>query len=163
MMHRLNPARHLMPQAVFVVTGAAGGVHAGMTACWVVRVSHRPPLYAVAIHHGSQTRDVVAEGKCFCIHILRADQVDLARRFGSVSGRDVDKFAGLAWRTGAGGAPVLQDAMAFLDCHVVSAGEVGDHTLFVGRLVDEGVLREAPALIFRPADFADIGQSGEEE
>jgi flavin reductase (DIM6/NTAB) family NADH-FMN oxidoreductase RutF len=152
-----------MPQAVFVVTGAAGSVRAGMTACWVVRVSHRPPLYAVAIHHSSQTRDVVAEGNCFCIHILRADQVDLARRFGSVSGRDADKFAGLAWRPGASGAPILQDVMAFLDCQVVSANEVGDHSLFVGRLVEEGVLREAGALIFRPSDFADIGQSGEEE
>jgi len=162
-MTKSSPARHLMPQAVFVVTGAAGSVKAGMTACWVVRVSHRPPLYAVAIHHGSQTRGVVAEGNCFCIHILRADQVDLARRFGAASGRDTDKFAGLAWRSGTSGAPVLQDVLAFLDCRVASVNEVGDHSLFIGRLVDEGVLGESSALVFRPADFADIGQSGEED
>jgi len=158
----VKPARYLMPQAVFVVTGAAGEKTAGMTACWVSRVSHRPPLFAVAIHHGSHTRDVVAAGGCFCIHILCRDQVDLARRFGSVSGQQVDKLAGIPWRRGESGAPVLEGVLAYLDCRVVHQFEVGDHTLFVGELVDEGVFREAEALLFRPEDYADIGQAGDE-
>lgn len=158
----MKPARYLMPQAVFVITGAGKGTTAAMTACWVSRVSHRPPLFAVAIHHGSHTRDVVAGGRCFCIHILRSDQVELARRLGSVSGHEVDKLAGLAWRRGRSGAPVLEDVLAYLDCRVVEQFEVGDHSLFVGELVSEGVFREADPLYFRPEDYADIGQVGDE-
>ncbi len=158
----MKPARYLMPQAVFLVTGAAGDETGGMTACWVSRVSHRPPLFAVAIHHGSHTRDVVEVGRCFCIHILCRHQVELARRFGSVSGREVDKLATVAWRRGASGAPVVQDVLAYLDCRVVSQFEVGDHTLFVGELVEEGVFRETEPLLFRPEDYADIGQAGDE-
>jgi len=158
----VKPARYLMPQAVFVVTGAAGEETAGMTACWVSRVSHRPPLFAVAIHHGSHTRGVVADGGCFCIHILCHNQVDLARRFGSVTGQQVDKLARIAWRRGESGAPVLEDVLGYLDCRVVDRFEVGDHTLFVGELVDEGVFRRTVPLLFRPEDYADIGQAGDE-
>lgn len=159
----MKPARYLMPQAVFVVTGAAGEKTAGMTACWVTRVSHRPPLFAVAIHHGSHTRDVVAAGGCFCIHILRHDQVGLARRFGSVSGRETDKLAGIPWRRGKSGAPVVEGVLAYLDCRLVSQFEVGDHSVFVGHLVDEGVFADTQPLLFRPEDYADIGQAGDEE
>jgi len=159
----LKPARHLMPQFVFVITGADGSRLAGMTACWVARISHRPVLYGVAIHHGSHTREVVHDGGCFCIHILGHDQVGLARRFGSVSGFAANKFEGVAWRRGTSGAPVLLDPPAYLDCRVVREVEAGDHTLFVGELVDEGVNRETEPLRHRPEDYADIGQSGEED
>ncbi|MCL6450095.1 MAG: flavin reductase family protein [Acetobacteraceae bacterium] len=149
----MRAPRDLVSQGVFIVTSAAGSQTAGMTACWVTRLSCRPAWFGVAMHHGSHTREVVLAGGCFCLNIPASDQAGLARHFGRVSGRHTDKLRGLAWRPGPTGAPVLLEVAAYIDCRLVGQVEVGDHTLLIGELVEEGVLRKARPLPFRPRDY----------
>ena len=67
-------------------------------------------------------------------------------RFGLQSGRDVDKFAGLAFRTGATGSPLLPEALAWFDCRVESRMDSGDRTIYLAAVVDGRLERTAPPL-----------------
>ncbi|MFX5808988.1 flavin reductase family protein, partial [Acinetobacter baumannii] len=72
-----------------------------------------------------------SQGTHYAINILAADQKDLAQRFAT---RDIDRFAGVSWREGAGGAPVLDGTVACFECANRSQYEEGDHVIFVGEV-----------------------------
>jgi flavin reductase (DIM6/NTAB) family NADH-FMN oxidoreductase RutF len=67
----------------------------------------------------------------FVVNVLRATQTGLSHRFATRGG---DKFDGIAWEPGLGGAPVLRDMLATFECETASATEGGDHWLFIGRI-----------------------------
>ena len=86
--------------------------------------------------------------------MLTSGQTELARRFGFQSGRKIDKFAGLDTLAAASGAPVLPQAYAYLDLKLVHTFAAGDHTLFVGEVVEAKILHpESQPLIFKKSDF----------
>ena len=80
--------------------------------------------------------------------------MDLGKRFGFQSGRRVDKFAGLKFTTAATGSPILPQAYAFFDLKLVDTFPAGDHTLFVGEVVEAKIFHpEIHPLIFSKEDF----------
>lgn len=131
---------------VTVVTARdADGRLIGLTANSFNSVSLEPPLvlWSLALRAGSMP--VFARGSHYAINILAADQVELAERFAS---KNVDRFAGVAWRPGLAGAPVLEGAAAVFECFNRSQYEEGDHVIFVGE-VEHCTRREgASPLIF---------------
>ncbi len=134
---------------VTVVTSrdAAGGTPCGLTVNTVTSVSLRPTLVLVCVEQGADSHDCIRGSGYFAINILTSDQERLSRRF---AGWDVDeKFAGVAYRTEATGAPILEDAMGWLDCRVRADYPGGDHTIFVGEVVAGDVRDEAPLIYFR--------------
>jgi len=139
---------------VYVVTTRLGDKVNGMTAAWVSQVSLKPLLVMVSIAPPRYTHDLIKESGIFAINVLTPAQVDLGKRFGYKSGRKVDKFAGLEWAAAATGAPILPQAYAYLDCKVAHAYDAGDHTLFVGEVVDAKILHpQAQPLMFKKSDF----------
>ncbi len=130
----------------FVVTTAANDGKNGMTAAWVTRVSHAPPLILVSVGKKRYTHELIVKGKRFCLNILAEGQLDVAKNFGFSSGRETDKFEGIPHRIGKSGCPVLEGVAGFLDCRLVSAHDAGDHTLFIGEVVDCGFSGKKPIL-----------------
>lgn len=111
----------------------------GLTANAVASVSLEPALVLACIEHDADSHDCIREAGVFSINVLDSSQERLARRF---STWEVDtKFEGLAFRTEVTGAPILTDALAWVDCRVWAAYPGGDHTIFVGEVVagDAGV------------------------
>jgi flavin reductase (DIM6/NTAB) family NADH-FMN oxidoreductase RutF len=139
---------------VYVVTTKAGDKVNGMTASWVSQVSLKPLLVMVSIAPPRYTHDLIEESGIFALNVLTPAQVDLGKRFGYKSGRKVNKFAGLEWTAAATGAPILPQAYAYLDCKLVDTFTAGDHTLFVGEVVDAKILHpQAQPLVFKKSDF----------
>ena len=79
--------------------------------------------------------------------------MELAKLFGFKSGKQVKKFEGVKYERKVTGAPILIDAIAYLDCKVVSETTAGDHTIFVGEVVDAKICSEEEPLIYRTSDF----------
>ena len=139
---------------VYVITTRLGDRINGMTASWVSQVSLSPLLLMVSIAPARYTHDLIKESGVFAVNVLTTEQVDLGKRFGLQSGRRVDKFAGLDYLTAATGSPILPQAYAFFDVQVVDTFPAGDHTLFVGKVMEGKILNpEMHPLVFSKKDF----------
>ncbi len=134
---------------VITVPTADGGVH-GMTASAFCSVSLRPPLVLVCVDHLAETYLHLRERCCFGVSVLKQEQQALSEFFADPERNpDAAYRLGIAYRQMSSGMPVLEDALARLDCSVVDSHPAGDHTIFVGR-VNEVVLDEGvPLLYFR--------------
>jgi len=150
---KIGEALKKILNGVYIIGARQGERINGMTAVWVTRLSFKPQLVGVAIGHSRFTHPMIEESGVFSISVLGPGQVDLARHFGFKSGRDTDKFSGISHMTKVTGAPILKDALAYLDCKVVSQHETGDHTFFVGEVLDGAVCREGDAVVYRKEEI----------
>jgi flavin reductase (DIM6/NTAB) family NADH-FMN oxidoreductase RutF len=129
---------------IAVVTAESGGKANGMTAAWFTRASFNPPLVVVSVGKTRHTWGLIRKSGSFCLNVLSEEQVPLARKFGFSSGRDSDKLEGVGWKALKTGSPVIDGAAAWLDCKLIHEYEAGDHTLFVGEVVDCGSSKKKP-------------------
>jgi flavin reductase (DIM6/NTAB) family NADH-FMN oxidoreductase RutF len=124
--------RHF-PSGVTIVTIKAGEQVHGLTVSAFASVSPEPPLIAIIIDHRHRAHALLErEDAVFAANILRQNQVELANRFAWV--KDEDRFLEGNWTTAVTGAPVLADALAWLDCTVVGRHAAGTHTIYVGKV-----------------------------
>jgi flavin reductase (DIM6/NTAB) family NADH-FMN oxidoreductase RutF len=137
---------------VYVVGVARGAARDAFTAAWVTQVSFDPLLLVVSINPSNASYELL-EGGGFAVSVLQQGQLELARRFGTRSGRDEDKLAGIGWRPGRTGAPILDGALAYFDCQLAGRLPAGDHELVLGRVIDGRILDRAA----RPLTYADTG------
>ncbi len=110
------------------------------TAAWVMQVSFDPLLLALSINPEHASYPLLRAGGGFTVNVLRDSQLHLARRFGTESGREHDKLAGVEWRPGRRGAPILPESLAWLECELAGSTPAGDHELVLGRVIDGGIL-----------------------
>lgn len=144
---------HQLTLGVYVVGVADGEQRDAFTAAWVMQASFEPLLLAVSVNPQHASYPLLHAGHGFAVSVLKRGQFDLARRFGTRSGRDQDKLAGIAWRPGRNGAPILEDALAYLDCELRTSLLVGDHVIVVGRVIDGRILARGAA----PLTYAETG------
>ena len=146
-----NPqdALALFDRAAWIITAASGETRSGLVATFVNSASLVPTLprlaVGIACHH--RTWELIRASRAFAAHLVDEDACELVWRFGLASGRSVDKFAGLAWRAGQTGSPILEDALTSLDCTVEAELEIGDRTIFVGDVVSGGIHRPGVPLM----------------
>jgi flavin reductase (DIM6/NTAB) family NADH-FMN oxidoreductase RutF len=155
-----NVMRH-WPSGVTVVTVLDGGTAHGMTASAFTSVSINPPLVLVVVDKRWRSHGFLLQGRVFCVNILTEDQVDISDRFAGRQGDIADRFAGLATAVAASGAPVLTDALAWLDCRLDQHYDAGDHAIFVGRVLAVGVPHpEARPLLYHDTRYRALGHLG---
>ncbi len=117
----------------------------GLTCQSFASVSLDPPLVLFAAARASFSWPRIRRAGHFCANVLEEGQEELGRRF-AVKG--ADKFAGVGWRPGATGSPILAGCLAHVECEVEAVHEAGDHDIVVGRVVDLGVRGEGNPLLF---------------
>jgi flavin reductase (DIM6/NTAB) family NADH-FMN oxidoreductase RutF len=148
-----------LTSGVYVVGVADGAARDAFTAAWVMQVSFDPLLIALSVNTSNASYPLLVAGGGFSINVLGHGQLDHARRFGTVSGREVDKFADVSWEPAPStGSPLLIDAVAYLDCQLVERHLLGDHELIVGRVLD-GAVRWPGVLPMAYAETGDLDQS----
>lgn len=103
----------------------------GLTVNSFSAVSLEPPLVLWCLDNGSHNLAAFRQASHHAINILAADQQDLSNRFATWP---TDRFAGLAWQAGAGGAPLLAGCSASFEVANETAHLAGDHTVFIGRV-----------------------------
>jgi flavin reductase (DIM6/NTAB) family NADH-FMN oxidoreductase RutF len=145
---------HRLSYGVYVVGVGAGDRRDGFTAAWVMQVSFNPLLLAVSINPDNASYELLHASGGFTVNVLKQGQLELARRFGTRSGRSEDKLAAVGWRPGRTGGPILDQALAYFDCELMGRHRGGDHELVLGRVVDGKVLDPAGA----PLTYAETGE-----
>ena len=148
-MNEIAALFHQLTLGVYVVGVANAGQRDGFTAAWVMQVSFDPLLLALSINPANASYPLLHAGGGFAVSVLREGQLELAQRFGTRSGRDQDKLAGIRWHSGRKGAPILEDALAYFDCELSGSMRSGDHELVLGRVMDGRILaRDADPLAY---------------
>ncbi|MFJ3583880.1 flavin reductase family protein [Streptomyces sp. NPDC090127] len=117
--------------AVITALDPAEGRPVGMAVQSFSSVSLDPPLVCFCPAHTSSTWPRIRAAGRFAVNVLAADQEELCRRFAVTGG---DKFAGTAWRPGAHGAPLLDGALATVECTLDAVLDGGDHAIALGRV-----------------------------
>lgn len=122
----------------------------GLTVNAFTSVSLDPPLILVCIHREADAHDVLVHSGRFVVNLLQRDQETLALRFAK---RDpLDRFRGLELIMGSMGAPLLPDALGWLQCSVRHVYPGGDHSIIVGEVM-ECEARDASPLLFHRGDL----------
>jgi flavin reductase (DIM6/NTAB) family NADH-FMN oxidoreductase RutF len=137
------------------VVASGGEVPRGMTANSFTSVSIRPPLILVCVNRQSSLQQAVLDCGSFAVSILSARQEHVARYFADRSRpRGLAEFDAVDWtpapRTGA---PVVDGALAWLDCALAASYDGGDHTIFIGSVLASGWEPEHDALLFFSSGF----------
>ena len=125
-----------IPSGLFVVTARRGEAETGMLASWVQQCAFEPPLLTMCLRRGRDINAWLDVGSPFMVNILEDDgSTDLIVHFGRGFGLGEPAFEGLEVYRPDGAAPVLCEALAYLECRVEARHPAGDHELFVGRVV----------------------------
>jgi len=118
----------------------------GVTVSSLTSLSLNPPLILICLDHSLRTLDAVLGRGQFVINILDQRQEHLSRRFAT---REEDKFTGVAWQRGHLELPILDGALAVIECQVFATHPGGDHTIIVGEVLASAIGDGTPLLYYR--------------
>jgi flavin reductase len=155
-------AAGLFATGVTVVTATHEGVLHGMTANAFASVSLDPLLVLVCVDRDAGLHELLPLAKTFAVTVLAEDQLEDAVWFASPRRpAGCDQFDEVAWCPApVSGAPVLERGLAFFDCRLAETHEGGDHSVFLGDVVDVGLLRNAAPLLFYGGGYRRLKPAG---
>jgi flavin reductase (DIM6/NTAB) family NADH-FMN oxidoreductase RutF len=132
----VNKVTWKIPNALALIGSRAGDERNAMTASWITQLSMEPVLIGVAVDNEAITRRLIADGGSFTVNLWDATDTRVFVKFSKPAIDDGATLNGRAVHTATTGAPVFDEAVAWIDCAVRQQIELGTHTLFVGEVVD---------------------------
>ena len=139
---------------VYVVTAQHQGQINGATVAWVTPVSYDPFLIMISLANIRVTHGLVNQSGYFGLNVLGKDQVELAKHFGFTTARNTNKLEGQSFTKSEKGLPILDGVNAYIECRLVNSYPAGEHTLFVGEVVDAKKINEkSQPLVFNQEDY----------
>ena len=137
----LNRVTWKIPNALALVGSRSGDEWNGMTTSWITQVSMEPVQVAIGIDNSAMTHRLITQGQSFTVNLWSPDDTRVFVKFSKPATFDAEAMTlnGRSVRAGRTGAPIFVEAVAWLDCEVRAAHDVGTHTLFIGEVVDAGV------------------------
>jgi flavin reductase (DIM6/NTAB) family NADH-FMN oxidoreductase RutF len=135
-------ALRMIPYGMYVLTAAhPDGRVAAAAINWVTQASFEPPLVAVGVKTDSHGHALIKETGKFALNFLGKGQQATAFTFFKPAERQGDTISGQPFRAGSTGAPILTNCPAYVECTLEGTVEKGDHSVFVGKVVDAGVAK----------------------
>lgn len=144
------------PTGVVVVAASRDGRPHGMAVNSFASVSLRPPLVMFCADRSSTTWPAVRAAGGFAVSVLSEDQVAACRRFAE---KGADRFAGTPWRPTRSGHPMLDEAVAWLDCAITDVVVAGDHDIVVARVLSSLDGSSCAPLVFHGGELAGLRMS----
>lgn len=138
------------PTGVTVIAARDGAELLGMAVNSFAAVSLEPPLVLWSIRRASRSAAAFLRCGHFAVSILADDQIEVAQRFGAGA---PDRFEQVCWRSGLGGAPLIDGAIAHLECRLATTHDGGDHHVLIGEVLRHTRLPGEP-LVFAQGQYA---------
>jgi flavin reductase (DIM6/NTAB) family NADH-FMN oxidoreductase RutF len=147
-------ALRMIPYGLFVVgTRDSSGKVNAFAANWLTQASFAPPLVVLGAKAGTASCDMVNESGLFCVNVIETGGTALASKFFAHVEAEGNKFGDVEFALSPNGCPVLKDSLAYFECRVREKVELGDHTVFVGEVVEAGVQREGEPMTLAETGF----------
>ncbi|WP_334144758.1 flavin reductase family protein [Rhabdothermincola sp.] len=138
----LNRVTWKIPNALALVGSRAGDRRNAMTTSWITQLSMEPVLIGIGVDNTAVTHQLISEGGSFTVNLWDAEDTKVFVKFSKPAEDDGATLNGRPVRTATTGAPVFEDAIAWMDCAVRQAIDLGTHTLFIGEVVDAAINRD---------------------
>lgn len=143
-----------MPYGLYIVGAKAGARRNAMTVSFVSQVATNPKLIGMGVLKDAVTHGLIEAGGAFALNLIDREDKAIVRKF--VKPVEVDEAAltlnGFPFHDGRAGAPILDQAVAFIECEVRQAVDCGDHTWFVGEVVDAAFQKDEATPVLRMED-----------
>ena len=146
-----------MTYGLYILTTKRGKEINGMIASWVSQVSFSPPLVMAVIRKNRYSHKMVKESGVFALNVMAKDNSGLVNRFKAPIPEE--KFKGIEWEAKTTGAPIISETIAYMDCKLVNSIDAGDHTIFIGEIVDADTLNDGIPMTSLDSGKVYIGQS----
>lgn len=135
----INKVTWKIPNALALIGSASGEEWNAMTASWITQLSMEPVLIGVGIDNNAVTHRLITDGGSFSVNLWSPEDTRVFVKFSKPATRDGNTLNDRVTRIAVTGAPIFDEALAWMDCEVHQAINLGTHTLFVGEIVDAGI------------------------
>lgn len=150
-LHGKKKALRMFTNGMYILTSRSGESYGAATVTWVSQASFKPPLLMTAVRRDSNVFRCLAESRIAAVHLLAADQGELAKKFFTPTRASAGMINGEPFVDGKSSAPILMGTPAHVECRVLQIlDDLGDHSIVVLEVVDAEVRRDA-----RPLTIAD--------
>jgi len=131
-----------MTYGLYLITCTDGEVHNAYIANTAFQVSSQPARFAISCHKENFSSPLIQKGKSFGISVLQQDTpLEFIQKYGYQSAHKIQKFNQLNYKRGITGVPLVYDySVAWFECRMTEQVDVGTHWLFIGEVVDFGML-----------------------
>lgn len=134
----VNSVAWMIPNALTLIGSRAGDERNAMSASWVTQLAMAPVLFGVSVQWDAVTARLIRDGGSFTVNLWDATDAGAMARFAKPADVVDGAIKGRAVSDAPSGAPVFDEAVAWLDCSVVATHDLGSHILFVGELTALG-------------------------
>jgi flavin reductase (DIM6/NTAB) family NADH-FMN oxidoreductase RutF len=144
-----------MPSGLYIVGSTDGNERRnGMTLNWTTQLGFDPKLLGIAVEHEAFTHELITAGGVFSLNLLDREDRAIVRKFTKpvevdLAAKTLNDFP---YHDGTTGAPIVDQAVAYLDCKVRQSVDTGSHTLFIGEIVDCGFQKDEDTPVLRMED-----------
>ena len=135
----VNKVAWKIPNALALVGSRAGDEWNAMTTSWITQLSMDPVLVGVGVDNTAVTHRLISDGGSFTVNLWSADDTRVFVKFSKPATFENMCLNGRAISEGVTGAPVFDEAIAYLVCEVRQSHDLGTHTLFIGEVIDAGI------------------------
>jgi flavin reductase (DIM6/NTAB) family NADH-FMN oxidoreductase RutF len=135
----INRITWKIPNALALVGSSHDGERNGMTTSWITQLSMEPVLVGIGVDNTAVTHRLISASGAFTVNLWDSEDTRVFVKFSKPAVDDGDTLNGRSASTAATGAPVFDEAIAWLDCEVRHTLDLGTHTLFVGEVVDASI------------------------
>jgi len=144
----IRQALYRISYGLYIITSQAEGRDNGQCANTCFQITSDPARLAIGINKLNFTHELIQKSGKFGVSVLNQTGQDYARRFGYKSGRDADKFEGLAVHRGETGVLLLDDALVTMQATVIGQMDAGTHTLFLADVTNGEILQEGDPMTY---------------
>lgn len=128
-----------IPNALALVGSRAGDERNAMTTSWITQLSMEPVLIGIGVDNSAVTHRLISAGGSFTVNLWDSDDTRVFVKFSKPAVYEDGALNGRAVRDGVTGAPIFEEAIAWMDCEVRQSIDLGTHTLFIGELVGAAI------------------------
>lgn len=130
-----NKVTWMIPNALALVGSRSGDERNAMTTSWITQLAMEPVLVGVGVDNKAVTHRLITEGGSFTVNLWSSDDTRPFVKFSKPATYENSSLNGRPVSDAPTGAPVFDEAIAWMDCEVRQAHDLGTHTLFIGEIV----------------------------
>ncbi len=135
----VNKVTWKIPNALVLVGSRSGDEWNAMTTSWVTQLSMEPVLMGISVDNKAVTHRLISASGVFTVNLWSSEDTRVFIKFSKPAAFEDGALNGRPVRTEVTGAPVFEEALAWIECEVRQATDLGTHTLFIGEMVGAGI------------------------